>query len=160
MLRITKITDYGVLLLTRLADAGARGTRNARDLADELDLPLPTVSKILKTLTRAGLLASHRGARGGYALTRRPEQISITEVITALDGPVALTRCGAEAEGCPREELCGVSANWQIISDAVRAALEKITLAEMVRPASEFEKWLGQEAWTGGNGSESLGESQ
>jgi len=151
MFRITKITDYGVVLLSRLARGDDRRARNARDLADELDLPLPTVSKILKTLARAGLLASHRGARGGYTLTRDPEKISVAEVIGALEGPVALTRCSQESEGCPREGLCGVSANWQIISDAVRGALHSITLAEMIRPPAEFEKWLGREALGGNN---------
>src|SRR5690606_36837478 len=108
MLRMSRITDYGIVLLTHLAAAAPGETvHNARELAARAGLPLPVVSKILKTLTREGFLLSHRGAKGGYALARRPEQITVASVIDALEGPIALTECGTELDGaCEREARC------------------------------------------------------
>jgi FeS assembly SUF system regulator len=143
MLRITKLTDYGVALLAYFAAEREGEPHNARDVAAAMGLPLPTVSKILKTLSRGGLLVSLRGAKGGYGLSRSPEEISVAEVIGALEGPIGITECTASAPGtCAQEPLCGVRANWQIINEAVHGALEKITLAEMLRPAPDFGKWL------------------
>ena len=92
MIRMTKQTDYGFVLLTRLAAEPERVV-NAPDLAAETRLPLPMVSKILKLLARRGLLRSHRGVKGGYALARRPAEIHAAEILRALEGPVALTVC-------------------------------------------------------------------
>ena len=92
MIRITKQTDYGIVLLTYLAGHTER-LFNAPELAAETHLPLPMVSKILKVLTREGMLASHRGVKGGYSLARLPEEISMAEIIAALEGPIALTEC-------------------------------------------------------------------
>ena len=96
MLRLSKITDYGIVLLARLRGAmdPAGATHNARELSAETGLPFPVVGKVLKTLAREGLLDSHRGARGGYALAQPPEEISVAKIIAALEGPVALTECG------------------------------------------------------------------
>jgi len=143
MLRITKLTDYGVVLMTHVAGSIDRQPWNARDLAAEASLPLPTVSKILKSLVRGGILDSHRGVKGGYSLTRDPSEISVAEIIGALEGPIAITECVASAPGsCDQEALCSIRANWQLINRAVYGALEKITLAEMVRPAPDFGAWL------------------
>lgn len=136
MLRITKQTDYGIVLLTQLALEPAR-LWAAPDLAAEVHLPLPIVSKILKMLARAGVLVSHRGAKGGYQLARAPRQLSVAAVIDALEGPIALTECidGTPGE-CHQESTCPQRANWQLINQAIREALERISLEDMARPQS------------------------
>jgi FeS assembly SUF system regulator len=133
MIRISKQTDYGIVLLTQMATR-ADHQYNAPDLAAEARLPLPMVSKILKLLTREGVLASHRGVKGGYSLARHPEAISMAEIIAALEGPVAITECVDEEGDCAHERLCPVRSNWHRINEAVLAALQGITLAEMAHP--------------------------
>jgi FeS assembly SUF system regulator len=132
MIRITKQTDYGIVLLTHLA-AHPERQLNAPELAAETHLPLPMVSKILKLVAREGLLTSHRGVKGGYGLARQAEEISMAEIIAALEGPIAITECISVEGDCSHETLCPVRSNWQRINVAVRAALEGISLAEMAR---------------------------
>jgi FeS assembly SUF system regulator len=135
MIRMTKLTDYGIVLLTHIARNPERSTRNAPELALAAHLPLPTVSKILKILAREKLLVPHRGAKGGFSLARAPEEITIADVINALEGPIALTECSAHgSERCGIETLCPVSTNWRRINRAVRDALSGITIAEMATP--------------------------
>jgi FeS assembly SUF system regulator len=135
MIRMTKLTDYGIVLLTHIARDPERLTRNAPELAAAAHLPLPTVSKILKILAREGLLVPHRGAKGGFSLARAPEFVNVADVITALEGPVALTECSAHGpERCAIELLCPVGSNWQRINRVVLDALRNITLAEMAAP--------------------------
>jgi FeS assembly SUF system regulator len=139
MLRMTKQTDYGIVLMTHLAQSAA-GQFSAPELAEALRIPPPMVSKILKLLARDGLLVSHRGVRGGYALARPPAEISVAQVIAALEGSLAMTECGETDHGdCLREPFCAVRGNWQVINRVVRQALESITLAEMARPSSPAE---------------------
>lgn len=135
MLRITKQTDYGIVLLSRMATEPER-LFNAPELAAEAQLPLPTVSKVLKLLARDGVLASHRGVKGGYSLGRPPAAITIAEVIGCLDGPIAMTECvDDDSPGvCQQEGHCPTQANWQVINRAVRRALEGITLRDMAEP--------------------------
>ena len=134
MLRMTKQTDYGFVLLTRLAAAPDRVV-NAPDLAAETRLPLPMVSKTLKLLVRHDLLCSHRGVKGGYSLARPAEAITAAEILRALEGPVALTVCidGTPGE-CDRESFCQVRGHWQAINVAVDSALGRVTLADLARP--------------------------
>ncbi len=138
MIRITKQTDYGIVLLTHLAAQSDRSL-NAPELAAETQLPLPMVSKILKILVRDGMLASHRGVKGGYSLSRLPEEITMAEIIAALEGPIAITECIDVSSDCAHERLCPVRSNWQRINDAVRGALEQITLAEMTGPLTPVQ---------------------
>jgi FeS assembly SUF system regulator len=139
MIRITKQTDYGIVLLTHLA-AQADRQLNAPELAAETQLPLPMVSKILKLLVREGLLVSHRGVKGGYSLGRLPEEITMAEIISSLEGPIAITECIEVSSDCSHEQLCPVRSNWQRINEAVRGALEGITLAEMTSPLAPTRK--------------------
>ncbi len=132
MIRITRLTDYGIVLLSRFADEEPGTVLSARGLADQTGIPLPTVSKILKTVTREGLLSSHRGTQGGYSLSRTPDAISVADIIAALEGPIALTECAGEAGGlCEIELTCPVRSNWQRITGAIRDALASIPLKEM-----------------------------
>ena len=131
MIRLTKQTDYGIVLMSQIA-ASDTGRHTATDLAECTLLPLPMVSKILKKLTRGGLLASHRGAKGGYSLALEPRDISVASIIGALEGPIAITECTTETpHECSYEATCRVRGNWLRINDAVRGALEGITLDEM-----------------------------
>ena len=134
MLRITKLTDYGIVLLVQLANDETGRSRNARSMAEATSLPLPVVSKILKSLAQGGLLTSQRGAKGGYALVRRPEEINVAEIIDALEGPIALMECSAGPGHCEQETSCQVRDPWQRINQAIQEALHGITLAEMTRP--------------------------
>jgi FeS assembly SUF system regulator len=134
MLRISKMTDYAVVLATHLA--AAEGPHAARDVAVQTQIPEPTASKVLKKLARAGVVVSQRGPKGGYALARPAGQIGIHEVIEAIEGPIAVTECSDETadSSCEYETSCGVRANWQRINHAVHAALSEITLADMALP--------------------------
>lgn len=135
MVRLGKLTDYGLVLLTCLAKSEGVMLRTARELAAESGLPLPTVSRLLQELLRSGLLVSHRGIKGGYTLARPPREISVIDVITALEGPVAITECSTEVAGiCDLEPSCPIKSNQRIINQAVRAVLERITLSHLIRP--------------------------
>ncbi|NNE09065.1 MAG: SUF system Fe-S cluster assembly regulator [Gemmatimonadetes bacterium] len=134
MLRISKITDYGIVALTTMGRHEADLPLTARDVSEGSGLPLPTVSKILKTLTRAGILVSHRGTKGGYTLSRVAGDISVAEVITALEGPISVTECTdhGHAGECDHESGCPVRGHWQVINRAIVGALQGITVAEMM----------------------------
>lgn len=131
------MTDYAVVLATHLA--ATKGPHAARDLALETQIPEPTASKVLKQLSRAGVVTAQRGAKGGYALARPPQQIGIHEVIEAIEGPIAVTECSDETTDslCEYETNCGVRANWQRINLAVHQALAQITLADMSFPIQD-----------------------
>ena len=133
MIRLSKLADYGIVMMTHMArDAGRQ--RTAPEIAAQSHLPLPMASKILKGLAHAGLLVSHRGAKGGYNLARPAHRISVADVIVALEGPIALTACIEHGPGeCDIEALCPARANWQRINRAIREALEGITLMEMAQ---------------------------
>lgn len=137
MLRMSKLADYSTVVLSVLAREPAR-TRTAAELSAESATPLPTVSKILKTLARNGLLTSVRGASGGYLLAKAPAQISVADIILAMEGPIGLTECGSHPGVCVQESTCSVRHQWTRINDAVREALARVTLAELARPSREI----------------------
>jgi FeS assembly SUF system regulator len=133
VIRLSKLADYGIVIMTNLARQPGRH-HNAPEIAARSHIPQPMVSKILKALARAGLLTSQRGAKGGYGLARPAEAISVAEVISALDGPIALTACIEDGPGgCEIEALCPARANWHRINDAIRSALDEISMAEMAQ---------------------------
>lgn len=133
MFKLGKLTDYGTVVMTALA-AHPEALRNAHELAAETHVAAPTVSKLLKQLTKSGLVESIRGAHGGYRLARPPERITVAEVISALEGPIALTQCAVHDGGCSIESHCGVRGNWRLINTAIRHALEAVSLAQMAEP--------------------------
>lgn len=135
MVRLGKLTDYGLLLLTCVARTQGEALRTARDLAAESGLPLPTVSRLLQELLKSGLLHSQRGTKGGYSLARKAGEISIVDVVAALEGPIALTECSTEVTGmCDLEPSCPIKSNQRVINQAVRGILETITIADLVQP--------------------------
>jgi FeS assembly SUF system regulator len=131
MLRMSKLTDYGLVLLTHMAQAGALEVLTAHELAAASKVPLPTVSKILKELSRAGVVISHRGRRGGYALAKPAGQISVAAVIEALEGPVALTECSVTDGGCSLEADCLAKSHWGPISRAIQRTLSRLPLTAL-----------------------------
>jgi len=130
MLRLTRVTDYGILLMSQMAqEGGARFTAN--DLAVATHVPAPTVSKILQALLKAGLLSSVRGAHGGYQLARPASEVSVREIIHCLEGRIALTECNLEQGECEQLPFCSTSHNWKRINEAILEALESISLEDM-----------------------------
>jgi len=133
VLRVSKLTDYATAVMTCLASAGD-GVTSAQALSERARLELPTVSKLLKQLAQAGLVASTRGINGGYRLARPPERITIADIVTAMEGPIGMTECSAHAGLCDHEPHCGVRVNWQRINQAIANALANVTLADMLHP--------------------------
>ena len=133
MLRMSKLADYGTVILTTLLQKPGQ-VQSAADIAASIRVPVTTVSKILKTLTREGLVLSLRGAKGGYTLSRCPEQISMAQVIEAMDGPIGMTECSITPGLCARESYCPVRTNWQRVNTIVLQALQQVTLDQMVQP--------------------------
>ena len=131
MLRVSKLTDYATVVMTCLAVAGA-DVVSAQQLAEQVRLEVPTVSKLLKLLAHAGLVESRRGVNGGYFLARPAQEISVADIVIALEGPIGMTECSAHSGSCNHESHCGVRVNWQRINRAVRAALESVSLADMM----------------------------
>ena len=133
MLRISKLTDYAILVMVELTRDGEMLSAHA--LAERIHVEVPTASKVLKLLSGAGLLDSFRGASGGYRVNRPAGEISVAEVIAAIEGPIAMTECSVEEGLCTQEDNCELRGNWQRISLAVAEALNKVSLAEMGAPA-------------------------
>jgi FeS assembly SUF system regulator len=135
MVKLGKLTDYGLVLMTCIARGDGFAQRTARDLAIESKLPYSTVSKLLKELLQSGLLVSHRGIRGGYVLAKEPREISVIDIIAAIEGPMALTECSTDVTGlCTLEPSCPIKNNQRIINQAVRGVLEEITLSDLIQP--------------------------
>jgi FeS assembly SUF system regulator len=132
MLRITKQTDYGIMLLAHLAALPPGRILSARDAARSTGLSVPMASKILKTLARSSIVESHRGVGGGYSLSRPPEQTTLAAVIRALEGPISMVECGAQPGLCGQESTCSVRVNWARVSREVERALDRVFLSEMV----------------------------
>ena len=133
MLRLSKLTDYAVVVLIRLGECQRGGTdcvETSPCIAASTGVPEPTVAKVLKALAGAGLVLSQRGARGGYRLARPLETTTVAHVIAAIDGPIALTAC-VEGGECDVSGLCAVRGRWDLVNDAIREALGTITLADM-----------------------------
>lgn len=131
LLKLSKLTDYAVVVLSQMAQRPGERV-SAAELAQATLLPEPTVAKILKALARHDVLASQRGAQGGYTLARRAEAISVADIVTALDGPVALTACVDGQEGaCSVETLCPMRGGWDQVNRAVKEALEGVSLADI-----------------------------
>ena len=138
MLRLSKLTDYAVVVLTRLASDGATPSgpvQTAFSLAGETGIAEPTVAKVLKALAQVGLVEGVRGPRGGYRLTKPLASVPLSEVIAAIDGPIALTACVDGGTGmCEAEGICPVRGRWDPVNEAIRRALSGITLADLAPP--------------------------
>ena len=133
MLKIGKLTDYGVVVLDQLARAGSV-KQSADELSDATGLPLATVRKVMKALVDAGLVLAQRGARGGYRLARAPEQIRVLDVVQAFEGPVALTECSVDDHQCDITAHCSLASNWGGINQLLMQVLARVTLEDVRNP--------------------------
>lgn len=137
MFKVNKLTDYATVVLIEIARGDRR--RSTHQVADQTGIPLPTVAKLMKNLSRAGLVQALRGATGGYALARAMTTITIADIIQAVEGPIALTACADTSdEHCGIESICPVQGKWNRVNQAVRAALQDVTLADMVADVATF----------------------
>ena len=130
MLRISKLTDYGTVVLASLAGHPAH-RHTAAAVAERTGLGLPTVSKLLKSFHRAGIVTSTRGAHGGYQLARPATGISAAEIIDAIEGPVAITECSGVHSACGLEDICSTGTAWQRVNLAIRRSLNELSLAQL-----------------------------
>jgi len=131
MFRLNRLTDYAVVVMTQMTQQ-PNNVHTAPQIAGDTGIPLPTVAKLLNALARESLVLSHRGAAGGYTLSRPAEEISVAEIIQAMEGPIALTAC-VEGSGnnCEVECLCPMAGNWNRVNQAIYDALSQVTLADM-----------------------------
>lgn len=143
MLRLARQTDYGIVLLAWMARAPAGTPHSARSLARRAGLPLPTASKVLKALARAGLLRSVRGARGGYLLARPAREITLDEVVACLEGPIGVTACvPASGEACAHEEGCPSREPMRRLNRALAGTLRRLTLLDLLPAGPERRSLL------------------
>ncbi|XXF79229.1 SUF system Fe-S cluster assembly regulator [Myxococcaceae bacterium GXIMD 01537] len=145
MLRMSKMTDYGIVLLAELAREPGQ-TCTARELAERTRVPMPSTSKLLKAFLQAGLVVSQRGAAGGYGLARPASAISLTDIIAVLEGPVSITECGQHASAgahCELEPVCRVRGHWRLINQTLQEALGRLSLADLCGPTPEPRPLVG-----------------
>ncbi|MDB5491472.1 MAG: Iron-sulfur cluster regulator IscR [Micavibrio sp.] len=135
MIKLSRFADYAVVILAEMAgDANARLA--ASDLSKRINLPEPTVAKILKFLTKGGILSSTRGVNGGYGLTRAAQAITVADIITAMEGPISLTECADTKSTCALEGHCAMNGRWGKVNMAVRTALQSVTLVDLMQSSS------------------------
>ena len=140
MLRISKLTDYGTVVLAYLA-GDHDSVCSAADVAAATGIAPPTVSKLLKSLANADLVTSTRGTNGGYQLARDPRHISAADVIDALEGPVSITECSSADSHCDYEHVCSVGSSWKRINIAIRHALDEVSLIDLLRSNSPVPRF-------------------
>lgn len=133
MLRLSNLADYGVVVMTATARTTAEGRpMSAAQVSALTGIPAPTVAKLMGQLGRSGLLASQRGVAGGFSLARDAREISLADIVEAIDGPIALTHCGqAGTDCCGLASTCQVKPHWAPVNRAVRDALSGVSLAEL-----------------------------
>lgn len=141
MLRISKLADYGTVIMVYLTHHSAV-LCNARVIAADLHIPLPTVSKLLKRLAAANLLLSERGVAGGYKLSRQSADISVADIIYAVEMQRGFTECSIEPNLCVMQSICPVRGNWQLISQAISDVLQKMSLEMLAKPAKSAKALL------------------
>jgi Rrf2 family protein len=140
MLRLTKKADYGLMALKYLAEQAQpgspqAGSQSAKDIAEAYHIPPPLLAKILQTLTRAGLLVSHAGTNGGYALARPAKEISAFEVIRAIDGPLFITSCITIHGTCDLAGHCTIKEPLRKVNDSIKELLSGIRISDLVEMA-------------------------
>ena len=133
MLRLSKKTDYALMAMKHLALLGDRGSSSAREIAEQYDIPVELMAKVLQRLARKGLLASHQGTRGGYHLSRPAATISVADVIQAVDGPLTVTACSTEEENCEQYAKCSVRDPVWKIKNRILDALNTVSVQEMAQ---------------------------
>lgn len=136
MIKISRLADYSVMIM-RFLSLHAEEKLSAASISTETHINLPTVSKVLKLLSDAKLLTATRGAMGGYALERTADQITVADIISAIDGKPAITVCSTESTSCEHDHHCGLRDNWQFINRIIFDVLNTVTLQDMCQPLHE-----------------------
>jgi Rrf2 family protein len=131
MLRLSKKADYALMAMKHLAQHTSSSSTSAREIAEQYDIPIELMAKVLQRLVRIGLLASTQGTRGGYTLGRPPEAISVADVIEAIDGPFSVTACSTENNDCEQFSKCSIRDPLWRIRERIAAALGTVTIAEI-----------------------------
>ena len=131
MLRLSKKADYALIAMKHLALRADRGSSSAREIAGLYGVPIELMAKVLQRLVQKGLLESHQGTRGGYKLARTPSQISVADVIQAIEGPVTVTACTTEEGQCEQFSKCNVRDPLFRVRERILAALGECTIAEL-----------------------------
>lgn len=144
MLRITRLTDYATVILGHMAQAPDR-LYSAKSIAQELGIGGATASKILKMLSGSQIVISTRGAEGGYKLAKPAEDLPITDIIEAIEGPLAITECALISHHCGQAKGCGVQTHWQKINHVIVGALSELSLADMIKPVTQNTFYLSSE---------------
>src|SRR5918993_1910562 len=146
-MRLTHLADYAVVLMTAAARRGEAVRLSSAELSQDTGVPLPTAQKLMGHLASAGLLSSVRGARGGFMLARPVTEISLADIVEAVERPIAMTMCsGSDGPSeCALDANCRVKPHMGIVSNAVRGALGAVSLQQLSSPAQANPK---QENWT------------
>ena len=132
MLRLSKKADYALMAMKHLArKTDASASTSAREIAEQYDIPIELMAKVLQRLARSGLLTSHQGTRGGYTLAKTAPAISVADIIQAIDGPLTVTACSTDDENCGQYAKCSVRDPLWRIKDRILAALAECSLAEI-----------------------------
>src|SRR6187551_4012820 len=131
MLRLSKKADYALMAMKHLATRTDLSSASAREIAEQYDIPVELMAKVLQRLAREGLLASHQGTRGGYQLSRPPAHISVADVIQAVDGPLTVTACSTEEENCEQFSKCSVRDPLWKIKERILKSLETCSISEL-----------------------------
>jgi Rrf2 family protein len=135
MLRLSKKADYALMAMKHLALRGDCGSSSAREIAEQYDIPIELMAKVLQRLVQRGLLASHQGTRGGYQLSRLARQITVADVIQAIEGPVTVTACSTDDSQCEQYSKCNVRDPLWRVRERILAALGECTIAELASEA-------------------------
>ena len=150
-MRLSNLADYAVVIMSAAARKGEDARLSATVLAEETGIPLPTTQKLLGRLAAAGLFRSARGGGGGFVLTRAATEISLADVVEAVEGPIAMTSCvDAGRHDCALESACQVRPHWGVVNDAIREALSQVSLSDLSTPfaSSEVEKRTSERVGT------------
>ena len=131
MLRFSKKADYALIAMKHLAVRGGRASSSAREIAELYSIPIELLAKVLQRLVRGGLLVSQQGTRGGYQLARVPSQVSVADVIQAIDGPVTVTACSTDDGQCDQFAKCNVRDPLWRVRERILSALGECTIAEL-----------------------------
>ncbi len=140
MLRLSKKADYALMAMKHLAMRPDAASASAREIAEQYDIPIELMAKVLQRLARQGLLTSHQGTRGGYRLARSCSAISVADIIQAIDGPLTVTACSTEAENCGQYAKCNVRDPLWRIKDRILAALATCSLQEIAAETPLIEE--------------------
>ena len=131
MLRFTKRADYGLMAIHYIAAHDEGGAVSAKRIAEEFHIPPERLAKILQRLAKRKLIASHNGPKGGYVLTQPPEEITVGQVVRALEGPLRIVSCMSETDDCPQFSRCNLRRPVQKVQASVSRLLDTMTLAEL-----------------------------